>query len=66
MNQKIYRLKELLKEIWQDFKNTGSLTTGNKYCCSSNFFYPEDQLRPEPIRVNEQHNKHINLKYRQG
>lgn len=66
MNQLLYKLKELLKEIWKDFNNPVSLKTENKNCCSATAFYQEDDLSPELNWVIQQHNRNINLKNNQS
>ena len=59
-------LKELLKEMWEDFKNPPSARFENKTCCSSYPIYLEDNLRPELLRVIQQDNKNINPKNNQS
>ncbi|MDT0690956.1 hypothetical protein RM549_14255 [Salegentibacter sp. F188] len=56
MNQLIYRLKKLLKDIREDFKNPVSVKTENKNCCSATALYSEDDLRPRLTRVIQQQN----------
>lgn len=57
MDHLLVKLKELLREIWKDFKNPVSLTSQKKNCCSATAFYQEDNLRPELIRLIQQDNK---------
>lgn len=66
MNHLLYKMKKLLLEIWNDFKHPASARFENKTCCSSNPFFPEDDLRPELIRVIKQNNRNINLKNNQS
>lgn len=54
MNNLRYKVKELLKEVWEDFIKSSSRTTRNNYCCSSTAL-PEDNLRLIPSRVNQKH-----------
>lgn len=49
----IYKLRELLKEIWDDFLNPASRAT------SSSTAFSEDDLRAEPIRVDRMHKNYI-------
>lgn len=62
MNHLSYKLKKLLFRIWEDFKNPASARFENKTCCSSNPFFPEDDLHPKLIRIIKQHNRNIYLK----
>lgn len=65
-NNLFRKLRNILNEIWRDFKTPASLKTENRNCCSFTAFYPEGDLRPELIGVIHQHNKNINLKNNQS
>lgn len=60
INQLINKLKELLKDIWEDFKDPVSFKTEYHNCCSSTAFYKEDNLQPELIRINQNHEDYNN------
>ena len=62
MNHIAHKLKDLLKVIWEDFRNPVSPVTGNSNCCSSTFFNAKDNLRPEPIKLIRNDIKAVNLK----
>ncbi len=56
----LHQLKKLLKEVWEEFKNTMSRQSGSSTCCSYGSHYPESRLRPEPIRIKDKANNGIN------
>lgn len=53
MNYVLIKPEELLKEVWKDFNNLNSRTTATNYCCSSADYYPVNNLRQIPIRVQQ-------------
>lgn len=61
MNHIVHTLKDLLKEIWEDFRNPVSPARGDSNCCSSTFFNAKDNLRPELIKVIRNDIKAVNL-----
>lgn len=54
------KIKDLLKEMWEDFKNPMSHQSGSSSCCSYGSPYSGIGLRPEPIRVKDKANNRIN------
>ena len=61
MNHLRDKFKELLKNIWEDFKNPVYHKTESKHCCSATAFHSEEDIRSELIRVIQQQNN-INSK----
>jgi hypothetical protein len=52
------KIKNILKEVWEDFKDPMSHHSGSSTCCSYGSPYSGNSLRPEPIGVKDKpHNK---------
>lgn len=61
-NKFLNRFKNILREVWGDFKNSPHSHPSHSSCCGFEPSFNEFPLQQEPIRVNKTDNFIKNLK----
>lgn len=57
MNHFLQKLKNIIKDLWEDFSNPGSPHSLNSTCCCYTLPDTNNNLRPEFIRVKHKTNQ---------
>lgn len=58
-NRYLYNVKNILRELWRDFKNSPHYYPSQSSCCGFEPTYDEFPLQLNPIRVNNTDKQHI-------
>ncbi len=56
INDLLHKIKVILKDMWEDFKNPTAYHPVNNSCCCYTPSYQEKKLQSEPIRINNKVN----------